>query len=240
MTEASDAGQDTAKDKDQVMVPKDRLDAVLGELRNVKAELAKRPETNVAPPAAQKPAPSRTELQKKVEAGELSVDDAQAELDRPAEERVTEKVVGKIAGANQAQNVQTEMSRYIEAHPDLKVEGSELRGRVLAEFGYQTQILGHQGKSAELAAVRAILGPLEKPKATIRVDTTREGYSGAGGTTKEDADDTKADLSPKERAYYKNHIGPGKLYKSWDEVNKMVGAHANPHIRTPHSNHPVI
>ena len=150
------------------------------------------------------------------------------------------QVVGKIAGANQAQNVQTEMSRYIEAHPDLKVEGSELRGRVLAEFGYQTQILGHQGKSAELAAVRAILGPLEKPKATIRVDTTREGYSGAGGSTNEGAGDTKVDLSQKERAYYQKHIGPGKLYKSWDEVNKMVGAHANPHIRTRHSNDPVI
>jgi hypothetical protein len=235
---STDAGQtaDELETPQDTMIPKERLDAVLGKVANLEAEvqrLAGANEVLTRQPVSAPTVHSRAELVAKVEAGEMSAEDAQEQLDQRTADSVASVVEQRLVSRQRESSVETDMAAYIARHPDLHNNGSKTFSRVQQEFRYLTETLGSDPKAAttQLAAVRSVLGPLDgNTTLTIKTETAQEGYSGQGDTPSQGGSKNK--LNKDERAYYeKVGVGPGKLYKNWAEVEEMVGIHGDPNLR---------
>lgn len=221
-------------DDDPQMIPKAKMDSLLGKNRGLTSELAAVRETNAnlqgQLDAGQK-APAQTrvysavELSQAVANGEITQPDADQIRDTQLENRIVAKVAETVATttANQARvtTVQADMARYTEAYPDIRVAGTEMRNRVEEEFSYLTN-LGHPADATtEVLAVRAVVGPtsrigkIKKPTPLREVDE----QGGSGGDNPPGDGDKKAKLSSDEKAYYTPMVGKGKMYSDWDAVH---------------------
>jgi hypothetical protein len=204
--------------KDGSWVPRHRLDQELTKRRDLEEELM---ELKTA--ATSTPTPTRAELIKKVEDGELS----QADADAIWERELTSKIVGQLSGAlTQREIVQkhtAEIEKYRELVPEMADDSSPIHAGIVEEYSYLTTTLGMPENTATMiAAVRTKLGSLEKlrVKGTRRTETHQE--SGGGGDEGGGKVDTRISKLPKEkRDYYANMIRIGS-YKDWDAVFKLL------------------
>ncbi len=205
-----------------------KTDALEREVRELRAAQVKATEPKV---------PTRAELLKFVDAGELTREQADAIWEKQIKEAVKREVVAEVgvaAGAQErASRVEAELSGYKAIIADAWVEGSPERDKVTKEYRHLLS-LGHAPtKETEAAALRAAFGDLE----TLR--TSKSARSGPSETHEETGGGKLPDsgggkdglkgLSSREKEYYEAGIKAGR-YKDWKAVAAEL-EYANPNTR---------
>lgn len=183
-----------------------------------------------APPAAPK-AYTKAELKAAVEAGQVTQEQADDIWDRQREAQITERAesaaLDVVARTATKERIDADIAAYRQLKPEIMESGSDLREKITAEFKYLVSV-GHPGRGPEavptqLAAIRAVLGPLDKLEraaAATRAQESEEqvGSGGAarpagGGTSKKLVDHLQGDA----KDWYERGIRQGR-YKDWDAV----------------------
>ena len=201
---ASHAEEEFVPPTDGSWVPKARLDQVLGSVDRLTAELAaSREQSNTSQPL------SSHELSEAVLNGDLTQDEADAQRESAIEARVTAKMTEAATVNAMAAKQQVELDRYIEALPELNVEGSPLHNKLAAEYRHSVDDLGLPENNGTLvAAIRTVAGPLSTIQATgkltRKVEPSPETGGGSGG---EGEDKTK--MTPRQKAFGENAVRSG-------------------------------
>lgn len=197
-----------------------------GEASALKTVVAAKPAES-APPADK--TFTRAQLRASVAAGDITEDQMDDILEAQLEKKLTAKLEGKtvstVAAADQARSIQAKIDGYVDVHPDLVVDGSDLRKRVQVEFN-ELVAIGDDPKNVatQLKAIRAAVGPLKqqgrRPKPESFDDT-----GGAGGN--DDRDDSGGvwkGIPARNKAYYQKLISKG-IYKG--ESDKTLAKELN-------------
>ena len=173
---------------------------------------------------------TRPELNKLVEDGHITKEQADLKWDAQQEAKFTKKAEtvsrGVVEQSQLSAKVTQDVDRYIALEPDLAIDGTELREKVKKEYNFLVK-MGDPAKSmaTELKALRSVLGPLDSFELARSGRTSHEtheetgggGGGGAGGGGKNFEDS----LTPRKRKYYQGMIDDG-YYKDWDAVKKLL------------------
>lgn len=179
---------------------------------------------------------SRAELKRLVDDGKVSQEDADRTLDdqqgKRIERTVRETVDSTIKGQTQTQRMQSEIDRYKTALPDIVNEGSETRAKVEREYRYLTGVLGQPDSVVtELTALRAAFGDADRlVTGRVERETSQDVGSDAGPGSDNSGDGVPKTLTAREREFYKDRVGPGRLYPDWKSVEKEL-EFASPNLR---------
>lgn len=214
-------------------IPKIRMEEAI---ENERAKTA-RLEAEVAKlQAAQAPAKvdkaySRSELTALVVDGKLTQEQADELFARQIEAKARTEAVKAaneaVAQSARTNRVATDFAQYKKLAPEIMQNGSETRNRISEEYRYLVSVGHSESLETELAATRAVLGPLE------RLERARSGKNGAETHQEIGGDDEVKDrngknkrpsdrLDPRKREHYEGMIKKG-YYKGWDEVDKELG-----------------
>jgi hypothetical protein len=169
---------------------KDRAAALETKLQAAEIERVRLEEQAKKPPeAVPEPTPRLTyeQLQEYVDSGQITQAQADAEKARQMREdikaEVSTELEQKFTAREQQKTVQEQFDAYVVKRPDIKVEGTEDRRRLQEEYAEFLK-LGHPNDlRTEVAAMRAVFGPLDRVAETTR--SRRESHretGGAGGT----------------------------------------------------------
>jgi len=136
------------------------------------------------------------------------------------------------------ERIDGDIAEYTRLKPEIMDEGSEVRNRIKEEFKALVDMgmPGEAGKnlSTQLAAIRAVLGPLDKLKnaasARRAQESEEQGGSGGGepknkGAGKKLVDHLKGDA----KEFYERGIKQGR-YKDWSAVEAEL-KYASPKVR---------
>lgn len=214
-------------------IPKVRFDEVLRRQDKLQEELQAereqriRLEERVKAGGETKPKTyTRAELLAAVENGQIT----QAQADEAWEAQITAKVTESVTrdwmqhetARERAQRVSSEISRYKAAVPDVTDPASDTRRKVAEEFQYLVSIGQPRTVETELAALRSVLGPvdrLEKRDVTREKRPTHQEGNGGGGRPPRDGGNPNgppANLPPRYKAHYERMIEKG-MYSGWDD-----------------------
>lgn len=169
------------------------------------------------------------QLNAAVAAGQITADQKDEILTRQIREEVTAEVTRSVlntVGSSETQRrVDSDLSEYKRLAPEIMDTSSETRGKVADAY---RQMIGDglpQGLATELAAIRVVLGPLEKLKVARSArngseyhEETGGGDSGQGQRREKSAFDS---LTPREKDYYTKMIEKG-MYKDMKEVKEVL------------------
>jgi hypothetical protein len=225
-------------------IPKSRVDAMIAkakadaEVRAAAAEerarleserrkeLESRTQDRSAAPAAQEPAkppPTRAQLRALVDEGHITQEEMDAEIERQIESRVEKRVESKQSVKDRASKIHSEIDLYMERIPELDDSGSDSYKRVRAEFTALRKLDYPNDATTELAALRAVLGPVDKLKIPETGNRDREvdavTHSGSGGEKGEEKSSGPGPLkgaAPHFVEYWTEGIKAGR-YKGWDD-----------------------
>lgn len=167
---------------------------------------------------------TRAELAEAVKAESITQAQADDIWDRQREAEITEKATkaatAAVSGKAAAQRITADLSKYKRLAPEILQTGSEERLRIVNEFNQLVDDGMPRNLATELAAIRAVMGPLdrlEKARSAQRsVESEQQGGGsgkGMGGKGKTLADQ----LNPRAREYYEGGIKSGR-YKDWKAV----------------------
>jgi len=202
-------------------IPRERFDQATGKLKEelqTEREARIRAETKAEAPKEKRY--TRTDLLGMVDEGQLTqaqADEAwEQQLRKDIRDEINKEFDSKLTAKDQASRVSEELRKYKQAVPDLMSE-SENRLKVENEFSYLISLGQPNTSATELAALRAVFGPvdkLNKPKPTY--ETPQETFSGNQPETK-----SSLKLTDREKQYYGKMIDEG-VYKNWDEIKEMI------------------
>jgi len=181
---------------------------------------------------------TRAELKAAVDAGQITQEQAD---DRWASQVREEAIEHANATANAAVDARTkkeridaDISAYKRLKPEIMESGSETRKKVQEEFNYLTSIGQPKSVETELAAIRSVLGPLDKLQKAAnsrRVEDHDEqgGSSGDSGGGKPTGKKLVDALKGEHKDFYQRGIKSGR-YKDWEDVEKEL-SYASPNVR---------
>lgn len=181
---------------------------------------------------------TKAQLKAAVEAGQITQEQADEHWERQREAELTARAESAALEAVSRQTTQerinSDLSEYKRLKPEIMDPGSETRAKIADEYKYLVDTGSAKSVATELAAIRAVLGPLEKLKnagKARRAPESEEQGGGGGGEGK--APKTGKALVDKLDARYREHYEKGikqGRYKDWDEVEKEL-KHAPPQTR---------
>jgi hypothetical protein len=191
-------------------------------------------------PAAEKPKVyTKAELKAAVEAGQITQEQADARWDLQRDAEITERAetVALEAVTRKAtkERIDADLKSYKRLKPEILERGSETREKIQEEFNYLTGIGKPADTSTELAAIRAVLGPLAKLEKAASAGRSEEshqegGASGGGDKPKGNSSKKLVDhLKGDAKEHYERGIKQGR-YKDWDAVEKEL-QYARPSVR---------
>ena len=172
---------------------------------------------------------TKAELKAGVDAGQITQDQADSIWDTQRETQVSEKA--RLA-AEEAVNrkatqerIDSDLSSYKRLKPEIMEEGSETRESIKAAFKRMTSRGSPANEATELAAIEAVLGPLDKLENAAKATRSQESHqesgggkpAGGGGSGKKLVDHLKGEA----KEYYAEQIKKG-LHKDWDSVEKEL------------------
>lgn len=227
---------DPPRDEKGKFIPKVRLDEVLAEARSAKEALAQEREARIRleeqvkamQAAAKTPTQpqkvyTRAELNQMVEEGKISREQAEDYLDQVRELRLREAISKELAERDaqreRVARVKTELQRYKELVPEVMKAGTEEREQVTQEFNYLVSLGQPNDATTELAALRAVFGPVEKLERKKQMRGERERFQESGGRRDDGGGAPKGkepDLPSRYREHYQRLIDRG-IYKGWDD-----------------------
>jgi hypothetical protein len=182
---------------------------------------------------------SKTELKAAVEAGQISQEQADEVWDRQRDSQIREaartEALEAVKGQSTKERIDDAISKYRQLKPEIMERGSETRERISEEYKYLVSAGSPESVATELAAIRAVLGPLEKLEkaASARRSADHEQQGGGsgdgkpkgGGSSKKLVDHLKDDA----KEYYERGIKGGR-YKGWDDVEAEL-KYASPSVK---------
>lgn len=247
--DGSDKGpKDGKKAEDgEEFVPASRLKAALadqqrrheGQLGNLRAEFEAFKAGVSKAPQDRKEAPkrfSRAELSAAVKAEQITQEQADdifaKQVENDAVEKATRAALDAVNGTTQQKGIDSDLAQYKRLEPALRDKSSEIFERATEEFRYLRE-RGHPDNLAtELAAIRAVLGPLDKLEKAKSAQRSAEHHeeSGGGGEGSKAPKKVLDSMSAREKAYYQGLIDRGH-HKDWAEVEKLLKDHARPELR---------
>lgn len=180
---------------------------------------------------------TRAELSAAVEAKQITVEQSDeiwaTQIERRVTAKVTRDVLGSVDSDARQGRVAADLFTYKELAPEILEADSEVRQKIATEYRYLTGTGLPANTTTELAAVRAVLGPIEKLKVARSARDTREFHeeSGGGGEGRNrGAPKTLVEtLTAREKDYYDGMIKKG-MYKDWKAVEAEL-AFSRPEIR---------
>lgn len=204
---------------------KAQLDEVLAQVKAKPAETPKRF--------------TRAELKAAVEAGQISQEQADAQIEaqfqQDAETRAHRVALDTISAVDRKRLVDSEIARYKTAAPEILDDDHDTRKSIKQQFTGLVE-LGDDPKdvATQLKAIRAVLGPIERLERSRggrnEHETHREtGGAGSGGGRQTTGKKLADQLSAATRQDYQRKIDSG-VYKDWDEVEGEL-KYAKPSVR---------
>lgn len=237
-----------AEDGDE-LVPASRLKAALenqerkheSQLGNLRAEFeAFKAGVSKQAPQDKQEAPkrfTRAELSAAVKADQITQEQADdifaKQVTEDAKSGAVRAALEAVNGATQQKDIDNDLAQYRRLEPGLRDKGSELFERAKAEFDYLRSRGQPDNLVTELAAIRAVLGPLdklEKAKSAARAAEHHEESGGGGEGGRKDQKKVLETLSAREKSYYQKLIDNGH-HKDWAEVETLLKNHARPEVR---------
>jgi len=234
-----DSEQDKEKkDRDEEeTIPRSRLVAALkdqetrltAQITALTAEVAKSKEKPVEKPREV----SRAELLAAVDDGKMSL----AQADQVWEKQITERAIERAtAAASEVVNqrdarrrIDEDLRRYKEAVPAAWREGTDERARVAEEYRHLLSIGMPEATETELAALRAVYGPIEKiqkgrskSERSVEAEEQSGGGGEEGGSKKSGSNYAMVKtLSARQREHYEGQIKAGR-YAGWAAVEEEL------------------
>ena len=172
---------------------------------------------------------TRKELNAAVDAGQITRDQADEVWDgqvrAEAKEEATRTAREVVLGTATQERVDADLSSYKRLKPEIMEEGSETRESIKAAFKRMTSRGSPANEATELAAIEAVLGPLDKLENAAKATRSQESHqesgggkpAGGGGSGKKLVDHLKGEA----KEYYAEQIKKG-LHKDWDSVEKEL------------------
>lgn len=151
------------------------------------------------------------------------------QVERTATRKATEAATYAVETANHENSLDGELRQYTDFAPDLMREGSPLRSRVAEEFEYLVNRGAPRDLTTELAAARAVLGPVERARnskgRSRGADRSEDSFGSRPQSARERREsDSWNRLTPAQRQFYEKQINNG-LYKDrsavFSELNYM-------------------
>lgn len=216
--------------KDGSWVPRERLNAVFRQLNELRGEL----QALKAPPAP-KVALTKAQLRAAVSEGTISEEEAEALWERQTEERIAERITSELAAFNRKSSAARTIAEYETIEPDLVVEGSPLREKVISEYRNLLDLGSPDIEATMVAALRTVCGSVDsfrraKAGRKGRVLESHDDFAGGGDDPEAGSPAGKGKLSKSERDYYAPLIQRG-MYRDWKEVEDMVSKYGTPRLR---------
>lgn len=112
-------------------------------------------------------------------------------------------------------SLDSELQQYATVSRELTQDGSPLRQRVASEFEYLVQRGAPRDLSTELAAVRAVMGPIERARSyaqgrTRGADASQDSYGSRSMSPRERrVEDQFSRMAPAQKQFYEKHINSG-------------------------------
>lgn len=161
---------------------------------------------------------SVSELDNAVQAGQITQAQRDqifaTQIERAATRRATETATQIIETTTRENALDGELQQYTAFAPDLTREGSPLRARVAEEFEYLVSRGAPRDLSTELAAARAILGPVERARNAHGrprgADRSSDSFGSRPQSPRERREeDAWQRLAPHQKQYYDKQISAG-------------------------------
>ena len=169
---------------------------------------------------------TRQELKAAVDAGQISQEQADEVWAKQVRTEAVESATAAatIAVSRQAtkERIDTDIGSYKRLKPEIMENGSEVREKIREEYNYLVGLGAEKTSATELAAIRAVLGPLEKLEraagARRSADHDQQGGSDSGGRPKGGGGKTLVDqLDARSKEFYEKGIKQGR-YADWKAV----------------------
>ena len=180
---------------------------------------------------------TRGDLKAAVDSAQITQEQADdiwaKQLETTMIESATAAATAAVAGRTQKERIDSDLSAYKRLKPEI-MQAGETRQKIAEEYQYLTSIGASKTVETELAAIRAVLGPLDKLERSLNARRSQEseeqgGEGGEGrprgGSSKKLVDHLSADVKKK----YESRIASG-LYKDWEAVEKEL-KYASPNVR---------
>jgi hypothetical protein len=181
---------------------------------------------------------TKAELKAGVEAGQISQEQADELWDRQRETQIREsakrEALDAVSEHATKERIDSDLAAYKRLKPEILELGSEVRQKVEEEFKALRKTGLPNNLSTELAAIRAVVGPLEKLRKAAEAPRSQEGEQQGGGgsepkkgggSSKKLVDHLKGDA----KDHYERGIKSGR-YKDWDAVEAEL-KYATPRAR---------
>ncbi len=210
--EATEHSSPTSQeDKEEARVPLYRLNQVLDQTRSQATEIAElkaKVEQATAPKTY-----SRTELNNAVEREEITQDKADEILDTQLKSEVKAEITQEVRDDANQERLTGIMTEFEAAVPELADETSSIHNRVVQQLN---RLLGYgspNNAATQLAAIEAVLGPLQALKNRPSAQPDNPAIPESGGVSQQDGSapiETKwGDLSKSQKDHYENAIRQG-------------------------------
>jgi len=161
---------------------------------------------------------SVTELDNAVAAGQITQTQRDqifaTQIERKAMVQATNAATQIIETNNRENTLDTQLQQYAGLAPDVVREGTPLRQRVAQEFEFLVQNGAPRDLTTELAAVRSVMGPLERAKQYAQgrrrgPESGQDSYGGSMSPVERRAADAFDRLDPAKQQYYQKLINQG-------------------------------
>lgn len=140
-----------------------------------------------------------------------------AQVERKAVKTATEAATQAVESHTQENNLDTQLQQYAAIAPDLMKDGSPLRARVASEFEFLVSQGLPRNLTTELAAARAVMGPVERARQSVGRRRDADAYADSSNSRLSPAERRQEDafskLEPGKRAHYEKLINMG-MYAS--------------------------
>jgi hypothetical protein len=162
---------------------------------------------------------SVTELDSFVQAGQITQQQRDQifaqQVERKAVQTARTEAAQIIEHTTRENSLDSELQQYASHNRELMQEGSPTRQRVAQEFEYLVQRGAPRDLSTELAAVRAVMGPIERVRQYAQgrprnPDMNQDSYGSRAMSPRERrVEDAFSRLSPQQKQFYEKHIQSG-------------------------------
>jgi hypothetical protein len=199
-----------------------------GQLQNQRAEFEAFKEGVGTKQAPAKEAPkvySKAELKAAVDGAQITQEQADEIWGRQFETQITEKVRNEtreaVAADKAKERIDADLAQYKRLAPEILDQGSDEREQIVTRFKRMVSNGLPNNLATELAAIEAVLGPLDKlerARGANRNAQHDEQTGGSGGDRSRATGKKLVDqLSPRQKAHYQKGID-SRRYKDWTEV----------------------
>ena len=190
-----------------------------------KARLEERAEVMAQTPTTTPPPdPTREQLTSAVSEGTITQEQMDGEIARQMRNEITKEVTASVTAQTQttrrSEDTQEQFDAYIEAFPDVKVEGSLMRQKVFNEIAALRKMGMPNDLGTEVIAMRNVCGSEEKVEETTRLRREVHVETGAGAHDGEPASGGEAwtkGLTKGQIASHRHQLTKGVAYNGPDD-----------------------